>query len=176
MKKLVIGTLSVAATLATLPALAGHHGGGGLEQCLKAAAAVRPGQFAKVEYLAVTDEGGAAYEIEVAASNGTDWEFECDGHGRIIEMEQEVDDVTHPLFAAKMKVDEATARATALRLYPGTIDEAEYEIEMNGDASYEFDVIDEFGVEFKVEIDATTGEVVEVQVESWEIGIEEDER
>ncbi|MEO0420806.1 MAG: PepSY domain-containing protein [Pseudomonadota bacterium] len=174
MKVIITGALGAALALSALPALADH--GGTLEKCLHAASAVRPGQFAKVEYLNVTDEGGAAYEIEVAASNGTDWEFECDDDGRIIEMEQEVDSVKHPLFAAKMKVDEATARATALRLYPGTIDEVEYEIEMNGDASYEFDVVDEFGVEFKIEIDATTGDVVEVQVESWEIGIEDDEK
>lgn len=174
MKLIIVSALGATLTIAALPALAGH--GGGLEKCLHAASAVRPGQFAKVEYLSVTDEGGTAYEIEVAASNGTDWEFECDDRGRIIEMEQEVDSAKHPLFAAKMKVDEATARATALRLYPGTIDEVEYEIEMNGDASYEFDVIDEFGVEFKIEIDATTGDVVEVQVESWEIGIEDQEK
>ncbi|MEO0975554.1 MAG: PepSY domain-containing protein, partial [Pseudomonadota bacterium] len=165
--------LSIGALIA-FPAHA-DHGHGGLEACLKAANAVRPGEFAKVEYLSVTDEGGPAYEIEVAATSGTNWEFECDEHGRIIEMEQEVESSDHPLFKKQMKVTEAAARATALRLYPGTVDEVEYEIEMNGDASYEFDVIDEFGVEFKIEIDATNGDVVEVQVEKWEIGIEDRE-
>lgn len=182
MRQLInLGGALAAATALTAPvALADQehhgeheaHGGDALGVCLKAVRAIRPGEFAKVEYLSVTDEGEPAYEIEVAAK-GTDWEFECDLHGHIIEMEQEVDSSSHPLFQSRMKVSEKDAAATAMRLYPGTLDEVEYEIEMDGAASYEFDIVDEYGVEFKVEVDATTGEVVEVQIETWEIGMED---
>lgn len=166
----IAGTVLAVAVTAT-PALAAEHSDP-LTTCLKAASAVRPGEYVKVEYLSVTDEGAPAYEIEVA-SEGTNWEFECDLHGRIIEMEQEVDSPSNPLFQRKMKVSEEDAAAIATRLYPGTIDEVEYEIELDGAASYEFDIVDEYGVEFKVEVDATSGDIVEVQVEAWEIGIED---
>ncbi len=54
--------------------------------------------------------------------------------------------------------------------------EVEYEIEENGDASYEFDIVNDKGVETKVEVDAATGKIIEVAIEEWEIGIEGDER
>jgi uncharacterized membrane protein YkoI len=165
---------AVFAALAAPMAQAADHEEVSLEHCLKAANAIRPGEFAKVEYLSVTDEHAAAYEIEVVTANGDVWEFECDTHhGRIVEMEREVASASDPLFAAGMKITEAQARATALKLYPGTVDEVEYEIEVNGEATYEIDVIDEYGVEFKVEINAGTGAIDEVQIESWEIGIED---
>ena len=52
----------------------------------------------------------------------------------------------------------------------------EYELESNGDASYEIDLISSDGTEFKVEVNATTGEIVEVSVEAWQIGQETNER
>lgn len=75
-----------------------------------------------------------------------------------------------------MKVTEEDAKATALKAYPGVIEEVEYEIEANGDASYEFDIVNSKGVETKVEVDATTGKIIEVAIEEWEIGEETDER
>lgn len=144
---------------------------GSLESCLTHVTEIRAGDFIKVEYLGFADEGGAAWEIELRDIDGKDWEFECDaGNGDIIEIEQEVDSPDHPLFKHRVKVSEDEARDIALRLYPGTVQEVEYEIESNGMASYEFDILDKYGVEFKVEVDATTGEIVEFQLEKWEIG------
>lgn len=37
-------------------------------------------------------------------------------------------------------------------------------------------VVDDSGAEFKVEVDAATGRIIEVAVERWEIGEEGDER
>jgi uncharacterized membrane protein YkoI len=160
--------------LAALPALAGHGGHDPLEGCLKEVRAIRPGDVVKVEYLGFTDEQKAAYEIEVRTDNGQEWEFECAARsGTILEFEQEVDSPTHELFKRHMKVSEDQARKIATELYPGEIVEVEYEIEANGDASYEFDIEDRWGVEFKVEVDAATGAIVEVQIERWEIGAED---
>lgn len=154
---------------------AGHpHKKVRLEDCLMAAKAIRVGQFVKVEFLNYTDEGEAAYEIEIRDPDGKEWEFECSAStGQIIEIEQEVESANDPLFKKHMKVTEEEARKTATQLYPGKIEEVEYEIEANGAASYEFDIIDKYGVEFKVEVDAATGEIVEVQLEQWEIGEED---
>jgi len=155
-------------------ASAGHgHRGNGLENCLKAVKAIRAGSFVKVEYLGFADEGGSAYEIEIRDADGREWEFECDAmSSRIIEIEQEVESVNDPLFKKHMQVSESEARKIATELYPGTIEEVEYEIEANGAASYEFDIVDKYNVEFKIEVDASSGEIVEVQIEQWEIGEE----
>ena len=63
-----------------------------------------------------------------------------------------------------------------LSIYPGVIEEVEYELESNGDASYEIDLVSADGTEFKIEVDAATGDIVEVSVEAWEIGQETNER
>jgi uncharacterized membrane protein YkoI len=162
-------------TATATPVMAGNSGKRvELEDCLKAATAIRAGDFVKVEYLAYTDEGESAYEIEVRDPDGREWEFECSATtGSIIEMEQEVESANDPLFKRHMKVSESDARNTALQLYPGTVEEVEYEIEANGAASYEFDIVDKYGVEFKVEVDAASGAIVEVQMEKWEIGEED---
>ncbi len=160
-------------TTLSLPAYAGHKGG--LEKCLRAATALRSGDYIKVEYLGFADEGGSAYEIEVKDVNGKYWEFECSAdNNQITEIEQEVKSADDPLFKRNLKIKESEARKIALDLYPGKIKEVEYEIESDGKASYEFDITDHFGVEFKIEVDASTGEIVEVQIEQWQIGGEDE--
>ncbi|OYY82951.1 MAG: peptidase, partial [Methylophilales bacterium 16-45-9] len=54
----------------------------------------------------------------------------------------------------------------------GTVVETEYEIEADGKASYEFDILEADKEEIKVEVDATTGKIVEVSYESYQIGKE----
>jgi len=75
-----------------------------------------------------------------------------------------------------MKVTEEDAKAITLKAYPGVIEEVEYEIEANGDATYEFDIVNSKGVETKVEVDAATGKTIEVAIEEWEIGEKADEK
>ncbi|MGE3773819.1 MAG: PepSY domain-containing protein [Gammaproteobacteria bacterium] len=152
---------------------AGHRGHGGLEACLEAVSAVKPGNFVKVEYLSLTDEGKAAYEVEVRDRAGREWEFECSARGaQLLEMEQETE-AGDAAFTSKAKVDLETAKATATALYPGKVEEIEYEIEADGTPVYEFDIADDGGPEYKVEVDAVSGEIVEVQIEAWEIGEED---
>lgn len=148
-----------------------------VETCLVAASAVKAGDYLKVEYLAVSPRGVPTYEIEVRGTDGREWELMCDAMtGTIYEIEQEAHDASDPLFQEQAKVSEEEARAKALSLYPGKVEEVEYELESNGDASYEIDLISSDGTEFKVEVNATTGEIVEVSVEAWQIGQETNER
>jgi len=101
----------------------------------------------------------------------------CDvNSGKIFETESEVSSVNSLAFKRKMKVTEEDAKSIALKAYPGVIKEVEYEIEANGDATYEFDIVNSKGVETKVEVDAATGKIIEVAIEEWEIGEESDER
>jgi uncharacterized membrane protein YkoI len=141
------------------------------EACMQAALEERPGDIVKVEMK--NEDGGHFYEFDIRGADGSDWDVECHAHrGLIAEVEREVENANHPLFKAKTKVDEETARATALAIYPGAITEVEYEIEPNGAASYEFDIDTTIGHEMKVEVDATTGEIVEANREIWQIGLE----
>lgn len=148
-----------------------------LETCLHAALQIQAGEFVKLEYLDPSAEGVPAYEIEVRNAAGREWEFMCNADtGAIFEIEQEADSADDPLFKKHAKVDLKAAKDAVLALYPGTIEEVEYEIEANGDASYEIDVVDANGTEFKVEVDAASGDIIEVSVEQWEIGEEPDEK
>lgn len=81
--------------------------------------------------------------------------------GQITEVEQEVkaDDAK---FKALAKVSEADAKAAALAAHPETVVETEYELEADGKASYEFDILEADREEIKVEVDATTGKIVEI--------------
>ena len=148
-----------------------------LDMCLASAQEIQAGEFIKLEYLNPSAEGEPAYEIELRAASGREWEFMCDAEdGTIFEIEQEAESADDPLFKAGMKVSLEDAKAAVMQLYPGEIEEVEYEIESNGDASYEMDVVTESGTEFKIEVDAATGKIIEVAVEQWEIGEEVDER
>jgi len=141
------------------------------EKCMAAALDERPGEIIKVEMK--NEHGAHVYEFDIRGMDGADWDVECGAHrGLITEVEREVDNVNHPLFKAKMKVNEADARKIALAIYPGEIIEVEYEIESNGAASYEFDIDTTLNQEMKVEVDATTGEIVEANHEVWQIGLE----
>ncbi|MDT0617530.1 PepSY domain-containing protein [Salinisphaera sp. P385] len=145
--------------------------------CLDAAAAVKPGEFAKVEYLDPSAEGVPAFVIEVRNEASDSWELSCDARsGAIYEIESEVAGPDDPRFAGTAKLTTADAEARALALVPGRILEVEYEVDANGDPVFELDIRDGDGVERKIEVHAVTGEILETSVEHWEIGIEASER
>lgn len=147
----------------------------GLEKCIAAAQKQKTGDIVKLEKLNV--KGKSVYELEIRDPNGFEWEFMCDvDSGKITETEGEVSSVESQAFKSKMKVTEEDAAAIALKEHPGVIQEVEYEIEANGDASYEFDIVNDQGVETKVEVDAASGKIIEVSIEEWEIGEEDDEK
>lgn len=145
-----------------------------LEKCIAAINSKKQGELIKLEKL--NDTGKALYEFELKDANGLEWEYICDANsGKIIETEGEVKSPDSLPFIKKMKLTEKEAAAIALKKYPGVIQEVEYEIEENGDATYEFDIVNAKGGETKVEVDAASGKIIEVAVEEWEIGEEEDE-
>jgi uncharacterized membrane protein YkoI len=159
-----------------------QQAGGPLESCLQAALGQKPGDIVKLEILTAgesTEAGQPApgtrlYEIETRGPDGKEWELTCDMKtGRIIEVEQEVPDANDPAFKAKAKVSEAEARKTVLAAHGGEIVEVEYEIEASGAASYEFDLNSRSGTgELKMEVDATSGKMVEHREEHYQIGVE----
>ncbi|MFM8444998.1 MAG: PepSY domain-containing protein [Methylococcus sp.] len=143
----------------------------GMETCLQASLAKMNGDVIKVEF---KQEGKTPiFEIEIEGKDKT-MEYECDANtGKITEEEQEVDSIDHALFKAKAKISLEQAKAIALKAHPGDIVEMEFEIESNGNASYEFDILQADGKEVKMEIDAATGAIVEDdEHEIYQIGKE----
>ena len=142
-----------------------------METCLQAALAKMPGDVVKLELK--NERGTPTYEFEIAGKDRT-MEFECDANtGKITEEEQEVDSPENPAFKSKVKISLEQAKDIALKKHPGKVVETEYEIESNGHASYEFDIEKADGSEVKLEVDATTGGIVEDdEREIYQIGKE----
>jgi uncharacterized membrane protein YkoI len=142
-----------------------------LGKCVKAALSKHDGKIVKVELK--SEKKTPVYEFDIQSADGTAWDVECDvKSSKITEIEQEVkaDDAK---FKAAAKVSEADAKAIALKAHPGTVVETEYELEDGGKASYEFDIMEADKEEVKVEVDATTGKIVEVDYEVYQVGQED---
>ena len=143
----------------------------GLENCIQSVKKEKAGEFVKLEKLNVS--GKASYELELRDINRNDWEFTCDAdNGKISERETEVANPNSQAFKKNVKVTEEDAVAIALKAYPGKVQEVEYEVEDNGASSYEFDIVNDKGVQTKLEVDAATGKIIETAIEEWEIGQE----
>lgn len=147
------------------------YGSAAYQACEVQALSVRPGKVIKVEFK--SENSMPVYEFDIRAEDSRDWDVECHAETtEIIEIEEEVPSVLHPAFKSRKQISEAEARAIALDRFPGDILEIEYEIEPDGAASYEFDIHTYKGIEMKVEIDATSGEIVEENHEHWQEGYE----
>jgi uncharacterized membrane protein YkoI len=141
-----------------------------LGKCVKAALSKHEGKIVKLEMK--SENKKPTYEFDIESADGTAWDVECDvKSSKITEVEQEVK-VDDAKFKALAKVSEADAKATALAAHPGTVVETEYELEPDGKASYEFDITEADGEEVKIEVDATTGKIVETSYEVYQIGEE----
>lgn len=141
-----------------------------LGKCVEKALGKYDGEIVKLEYK--MEAKTAVYEFDIQTADGKAWEVECDVKtGAITETEEEVA-VDDPRFASQAKFSEEQARATALAAYPGRVVEVEYELESDGKASYEIDILQKDNDEVKVEVDATTGKIVEVSYEGYQIGEE----
>jgi len=140
------------------------------DACIAEIQKLKVGEIIKLEKLNVS--GKLVYEFETKDSNGFETELMCDAAGKIIEKETEVSSASDEAFKKSAKVSEHDAATTALKANPGKIEEVEYEIEANGNGSYEFDIVSDKGVETKIEVDAVTGKIIETATEEWEIGEE----
>lgn len=157
--------------IAAWPLFASANDSDHFERCMSNVLADKPGQVMKVEFK--LEDEREVYEFNVRGLDGHDWDLEClKDTGEILELEREVMHPNHPLFKANVKFNEQEARKIALAEYPGKIIEVEYEIEANGDSSYEFDIATYNGDEIKIEIDAASGEIIETNLELWQVGLE----
>jgi uncharacterized membrane protein YkoI len=144
-----------------------------IETCLDAALDTIPGDARKVELKMEGDDPTYEFDIE-AEKDGGQYNVECNAEeGFVTEIEREVS-ADHATFKKLAKVSEKEAQATALTFHPGEIVATEYELSFDGDATYEFDIQSIHGYEIKVDVDASTGEIEEANIELYEIGAEKE--
>jgi uncharacterized membrane protein YkoI len=142
-----------------------------IDSCITAIQKQKSGELIKLEKLSVA--GKPFYEVEIKDSKGVEWEFMCNAKtGKITETESEVSGVDDEAFKKNVKLAEKEATDIALKAHPGTVQEVEFEIEENGDASYEIDIVNDKGMETKVQVNAASGKIIEESTEKWEIGEE----
>jgi uncharacterized membrane protein YkoI len=139
-----------------------------MEQCLSKALNRFPGDVITAEFLA--SEGVPFYEFEIRVKDKTVWNVECNAlTGYILEFSRHVK-VDDPLFKSKAKISQKEAEKIALTFVPGKVDRREIYVEDSGKPIFEFDINASHGGEFKVEIEADTGNIHAVEPEYWEIG------
>ncbi|SFJ96296.1 PepSY domain-containing protein [Methylophaga sulfidovorans] len=144
-----------------------------IETCLDAALDTIPGHARRVEMKMEGDDPVYEFDIE-AKADGKTYNVECNAEeGFIGEIEREVD-ANDPVFKKLAKISQAEAKEFALAIHPGKVVASEYEIGFDGDATYEFDIQSIHGYEVKVDVDATTGQIEEANIELYEIGMEKE--
>lgn len=141
-----------------------------METCLDAAYDTVPGTARKLEMKLEGDD--PVYEFEIKATDGATYNVECNAEeGFITEVERTVA-ANDKVFKKYAKISEEQARATALDFVPGKVVSVEYEVGRDGDVTYEFDILTSLNREYKVDVDAITGEIEETNLELYEIGQE----
>lgn len=144
-----------------------------MEACLDAALDTIPGHPRKLEMKMEGDDPVYEFDVE-ATADGETYNVECNAEeGFVTEVERETD-ANDPVFKKYAKVSEADARQTALDFVPGDIVSMEYEVGLEGGVNYEYDILNVHGREYKVDVDAVTGEIEEANLELYEIGTEKE--
>ncbi|MEX0615318.1 MAG: PepSY domain-containing protein [Methylophaga sp.] len=144
-----------------------------MEACLDAALDTIPGNPRKLEMKMEGDDPTYEFDIE-ATADGNTYNVECNAEeGFVTEVEREVE-VNDPVFVKYAKISEADARKIALDFIPGDVVSMEYEVGMEGNVTYEYDIVNVHGREYKVDVNAVTGEIEEANLELYEIGAEKE--
>ena len=170
MKKRLLALTLIAATTAQ----AEHHKKvelSDVDKCYMNALEKYPGHVLSME--SEIEKNRLIYEFDIMTKDGREVEVECDAKNHTLhdfEVEYKKGDKT---FINAAKISESEAEKIALEKYNGKIVDREYSME-NGKPAYEFDIyVAKKGHEYEVEVDAVTGEVLEVEIELYDIGSED---
>lgn len=140
-----------------------------METCLAAALKLHPGKVRELEF--GIQDGDPRYEFEILTADGRETEVECSAStGKIVEVEWENENMDIDAFLANAKVSPGEARKTALRKIPGRIVGMDLETTSTGVMSYEFEVRTDDGKNMDIEVDAMTGNIIETEIEIYELG------
>ena len=167
-------TLLVLSVIAATTAQAEHHKKvelSDIDKCVMNAIEKYPGHVLSME--SEIEKDRLIYEFDIMTKDGREVEVECDARKHTLhdfEVEYKKGDKT---FTNAAKISESEAEKIALEKYNGKIVDREYSME-NGNPTYEFDIyVAKKGHEYEVEVDAVTGEILEVEMELYDIGSED---
>jgi uncharacterized membrane protein YkoI len=171
--KTILGVLVSAAMLATAANVSAMEAmpktNVSMETCLAAALDRYPGKVKELEF--GLEDGEPHYEFEILTADGRETEVECSAMtGKIVEVEWENENMDLDAFLENAKVSPAQAREIALRSVPGRVVKMDLETTSTGVMSYEFEVRAHNGNEVDVEIDAMSGNVIEIEEAIYEVG------
>lgn len=158
--------LAAALTATAGIAQADHHNP--LDACVKAALAKHPGKMTSLS--SEIEDGKAQFEIDIHGNDGFGWEAECDAAtGKINRIERELR-ANAQEFKSKAKLRLDQAMKLALDKYPGDVVNTEYDIEDDGEISYEFIIRTDSGKTIEIEVDATDGKLAGEEEVLYRIG------
>ena len=139
-----------------------------LDKCFIAAHQKYEGHIVSLER--EVENGQPVYEFDIKTKDGQRVEVECNPlTGKLSDEEFEVEKGDKK-FKKAVKISPQEAKKIALENTPGKVVEKEYGFE--GDIPvYEFDIYSkDKGHEIEVEINGITGEVMETEIEIYDIG------
>jgi uncharacterized membrane protein YkoI len=160
-------SISFAAALAAMTTAA-HAAPTALDNCVKAALDKHPGKLMSLS--SEIEDGKSQYEIDIQGQDGFGWEAECDAiTGKINRVEREIR-ANAKEFKSKAKVRLDAAMKIALDKYPGDVLNTEYDIEDDGEISYEFVIRTSPGKTVEIEVDAVNGKLAGEEEVLYRIG------
>ena len=172
-KRTILSALGTAALLAFASNVVAQesmpHTKVSMEECLSAALEGYPGKVKEVEF--GLEDGVPHYEFEILTADGRETEVECSAMtGKIVEVEWENENMDLDAFLETSKVSPSQARKIALRRVPGKVTKMDLETTSTGVMSYEFEIRTRDGKDVDVEVDAMSGDVLEVEIDVYEVG------
>lgn len=160
-------SIGLAAALAAMTTAA-HAAPTALDNCVKAALDKHPGKLMSLS--SEIEDGKSQYEIDIQGQDGFGWEAECDAAtGKINRIEREIRANANE-FKSKAKVRLDAAIKIALDKYPGDVLNTEYDMEDDGEISYEFVIRTNAGKMIEIEVDAVTGKLAGEEEVLYRIG------
>jgi uncharacterized membrane protein YkoI len=139
-----------------------------LDSCVNASLAKHPGNI--VSLASEIEDGKAQYELDIKGNDGLNWEVECDAAtGKINRIEREINPGSKE-FKSKAKIRLDAAIKIALDKYPGQVRNIEYDLEDDGEISYEFIVETDDGKLIEIEVDAVSGKLAGFETVNYRIG------
>lgn len=139
-----------------------------LDNCVKAAQDKHPGKLMSLS--SEIEDGKSQYEIDIQGQDGFGWEVECDAAtGKINRIEREIR-ANAKEFKSKAKIRLDAAIKIALDKYPGDVLNTEYDMEDDGEISYEFVIRTNNGKMIEIEVDAVTGKLAGEEEVLYRIG------
>lgn len=160
-------SIGLAAALVAMTTAA-HAAPTALDNCVKAAQDKHPGKLMSLS--SEIEDGKSQYEIDIQGQDGFGWEAECDAAtGKINRIEREIR-ANAKEFKSKAKIRLDAAIKIALDKYPGDVLNTEYDMEDDGEISYEFIIRTNAGKVIEIEVDAVSGKLAGEEEVLYRIG------